>query len=66
MDNAAEHLGDALSKVVEAWQLDTTERNLRLIRELREKRGEEGASWSKEIEEALRAKYNEMSPQKPS
>ena len=40
MDGAIEHLGDALAKVVEGWQLSTTERNLRLIRETRAARGE--------------------------
>jgi hypothetical protein len=59
-DEAEEHLGDALAMVTEAWQLETTERNLRMIRELRESRGEPGAGWSKPLEEALRRKYAQM------
>src|SRR5262245_46709421 len=59
-DGAEENLGDALANVTEPWQLETTERNLRLIRELREGRGEQGASWSKRIEDALRAKHAAM------
>ncbi len=59
-DRADEHLGDALAMVTEAWQLETTERNLRLIRELRQKRGEDAAAWSKALEDALRTKYAEL------
>jgi tetratricopeptide (TPR) repeat protein len=59
-DDADEQLGNALAMVTEAWQLETTERNLRLIRELREARGETAAAWSKPLEDALRKRYAEM------
>lgn len=56
---------DKLAKTLESipptapWQLETTERNLRLIRELREKRGKE-AAWIKVLEDALREKRTEL------
>ena len=54
--NAAEDAAAALSPVVtEPWQPATTARNLRLIREAREARGEE-AAWIAEIEQALAEK----------
>ena len=49
---AAGALGDALAAVREVWEPETTARNLRLIREARERRHEDVA-WCKEIEEAL-------------
>ena len=48
--------------VDEPWQLDTTERNLRLIREMRTGRGED-AAWIGALEEALRAKRSELEAQ---
>jgi tetratricopeptide (TPR) repeat protein len=45
-------LGDALAAVREVWEPETTARNLRLIREAREGRGEM-MPWAKEIEENL-------------
>lgn len=45
-------LADALAHVRESWEPETTVRNLRLIREAREVRGE-GLSWSRAIEDAL-------------
>jgi tetratricopeptide (TPR) repeat protein len=45
-------LGDALAVVREVWEPETTVRNLRLIREARERRGEM-IPWAKEIEENL-------------
>jgi tetratricopeptide (TPR) repeat protein len=45
-------LGDALAAVREVWEPETTVRNLRLIREARERRGEM-IPWAKEIEESL-------------
>jgi len=59
-DGAEEHLGDDLAMVTEAWQLATTERNLRMIRELRQGRGEEAAAWSKGLEDALLKKHAQM------
>ena len=49
---AREALGDALAAVREPWEPETTARNLRLIREARERRGEK-ASWIHDIELAL-------------
>ena len=49
---AAGALSDALAAVREVWEPETTARNLRLIREARERRHED-AAWCKEIEEAL-------------
>lgn len=45
-------LSDALAVVREAWEPETTARNLRLIREARERRNE-SLDWYTEIEEAL-------------
>lgn len=45
-------LADALACAPESWQRETTARNLRLIREAREKRGEVVA-WARELEERL-------------
>jgi tetratricopeptide (TPR) repeat protein len=42
----------ALAKLREPWEAETTARNLRLIREARERRGE-GFAWALEIEQAL-------------
>ncbi|HET9209245.1 MAG TPA: TRAFs-binding domain-containing protein [Thermoanaerobaculia bacterium] len=49
---ASEALGDALATIREPFEPETTARNLRLIREARERRGE-AVSWVKEMEEAL-------------
>lgn len=51
-DRAASALSAALAGVREPWEPETTARNLRLIREAREARGEE-AAWIAEIEEEL-------------
>lgn len=45
-------LGDALAAVREVWEPETTARNLRLIREARERR-QEPLAWAKEIEDEL-------------
>lgn len=49
---AREQLGRALAAVRERWEPETTARNLRLIREAREARGE-GPEWALEVERAL-------------
>jgi MAP3K TRAFs-binding domain len=49
---ASDALGQALACIREPWEPKTTARNLRLIREARERRGE-GAPWAKSIEDAL-------------
>jgi tetratricopeptide (TPR) repeat protein len=46
-------LSDALAAARAGWELETTARNLRLIREARERR-EEGVPWMSEIENALK------------
>jgi len=53
-------LGDALASVREPWEPETTTRNLRLIREARERRGET-VPWVMEIEEALERKSGQSS-----
>lgn len=49
---ATDALSIALTTVREVWEPETTARNLRLIREARERRGE-GLSWATRIEDAL-------------
>ncbi|MET0514491.1 MAG: TRAFs-binding domain-containing protein [Nitrospiraceae bacterium] len=51
-DRAAEALGSTLAAVREPFEPETTARNLRLIREARERRGEMIA-WAKEVEHEL-------------
>lgn len=45
-------LSNTLASVRESWELETTARNLRLIREAREKRGEQ-PDWATQAEQAL-------------
>jgi len=49
---ASDALADALASIRAPWETEPTVRNLRLIREAREKRDEE-IEWMLEIEEAL-------------
>ncbi len=51
--------GDALASIRESWEPETTVRNLRLIREARERRQEE-VPWAREIEGELLRKAEEM------
>lgn len=51
-ERAMELAGAAIAAVREVWEPETTIRNLRLIREARERR-QEASDWIKEIEEAL-------------
>ena len=60
--DAMKGLGKTLATVTEPWQLETTERNLRLIRELRQARGED-AAWVAQFEDALKKKMMEMQRQ---
>jgi hypothetical protein len=48
-------LDDALATVRETWEPETTLRNLRLIREAREARGEVSGNWIGVVEDALQA-----------
>jgi tetratricopeptide (TPR) repeat protein len=50
--NAKEALEASLSLVRESWEPETTARNLRLIREARERR-QDAVAWAQPIEEAL-------------
>ena len=52
IDDANERLGDALMVARASWELETTARNLRLIREMRESRGED-AAWIGQLETTL-------------
>jgi hypothetical protein len=49
---ATEALGNALALSPKGWEAETTARNLRLIREARELRGE-ALPWAKTIEDEL-------------
>lgn len=51
-DGAVAALADALAAVRESWEPETTARNLRLIREARERR-QEVVAWAKGIEDEL-------------
>ncbi|HKP71542.1 MAG TPA: TRAFs-binding domain-containing protein, partial [Pyrinomonadaceae bacterium] len=51
-ERAVNALGDALVAVREVWEPESTARNLRLIREARERR-QETLSWANEIEDEL-------------
>ena len=55
-EGAMENLSHALAAVRESWEPETTLRNLRLIREARERRGEAVVSWIMEIESELKQK----------
>ncbi|WP_247237710.1 TRAFs-binding domain-containing protein [Telluribacter sp. SYSU D00476] len=50
---ASQYLSDALANIREPFEPETTARNLRLIRESRERRGEEVYSWMSKVEEEL-------------
>ncbi len=57
-EKAMKALSDALAAVREVWEPETTARNLRLIREARERRGE-NITWAKDIElELIRRSRN--------
>jgi len=51
-EKAMKALGDALATIREVWEPETTARNLRLIREVRERR-QEKVPWAGQIEEEL-------------
>jgi tetratricopeptide (TPR) repeat protein len=58
-DDAEEKLGEALSVARASWELETTARNLRLIRETREGRGEDTA-WIKRLEDTLKERAQRL------
>jgi hypothetical protein len=51
-EGAVNALGDSLAAVREVWEPETTLRNLRLIREVRERRGQ-AVPWAAEVEQEL-------------
>lgn len=51
-ERATKAFSDALAAIREVWEPETTARNLRLIREARERRGEK-ITWAEEIEKEL-------------
>jgi tetratricopeptide (TPR) repeat protein len=54
---ATDALADALANIREKWEPETTARNLRLIREARERR-HQTLSWANDIEDELNRKSN--------
>jgi tetratricopeptide (TPR) repeat protein len=62
-DDAADRLGDALAVARAGWELETTARNLSLIREMRAGRGE-NATWIEQIEDALKERAARFAPGK--
>jgi MAP3K TRAFs-binding domain len=62
-DDATDRLGDALAMARAAWELESTARNLSLIRKMRERRGEE-AAWIGQIEDALKQRADRLDGQK--
>ncbi len=52
-NRAGEAAAEALAAIREGWEAETTGRNLRLIREARERRHDEPLPWAKSIEDAL-------------
>jgi hypothetical protein len=58
-DDAEEKLGEALSVARASWELETTARNLSLIRDMREGRGED-MSWLKRLEDTLRERAQRL------
>lgn len=65
IDEAQDYCGAALAVVREAFEPETTARNLRLIREARTARGEDVA-WLVEIEENLRAAQTRLETPNPA
>ena len=57
--DAQERLGDALAVARAGWELETTARNLSLIREMREGRGED-AAWIKRLEDMLKERAGRL------
>ncbi len=58
-DDAEERLGDALMMAHAAWELESTARNLRLVREMREPRGDD-VDWIRRIEDTLIARAQRL------
>ncbi len=60
-DKAMKHLGSTLAAASETWKPETTARNLGMLREAAERRGED-VGWVRTIEDALLRKANPGSP----
>ncbi|HSD92309.1 MAG TPA: TRAFs-binding domain-containing protein [Methyloceanibacter sp.] len=60
-DDAHDRLSDALAVARAGWELETTARNLSLIREMREGRGE-NVAWIEQIEDALKERAGRFTP----
>jgi hypothetical protein len=52
-EEAMDSLSNAMDLIREPWEAQSTLRNLRLIREARERRQEAAVEWTKQIEQAL-------------
>lgn len=55
-EEAEEAVADAVTSIRESWEPVTTLRNLRLIREARERRNEVVPSWQLDVEQALESR----------
>jgi tetratricopeptide (TPR) repeat protein len=60
-DDADDQLAEALAVARASWEVDSTARNLRLVREVRTARGED-AAWIKTLEDALAEASRRLSP----
>jgi hypothetical protein len=60
-DSASENLSEAVSRARAVWEVESTKRNLGLIRKVREARGEE-AGWIKTIEDDLQRAADRFKP----
>jgi hypothetical protein len=58
-DDANDRLGDALAVARASWELETTARNLGLIRGMREGRGED-AAWIKRLQDTLKQRASRL------
>lgn len=61
--DAENQLSEALALARASWEVDTTTRNLRLVREMRTARGED-AAWIKLLEDALAQESGRLAPPK--
>jgi tetratricopeptide (TPR) repeat protein len=63
--DAENQLAEALALAHASWEVDSTTRNLRLVRETRTARGED-AAWIKPLEDALAQASQRLAPPKPA
>lgn len=61
-EDAEDQLGEALALARAGWNLETTARNLRLIGQMREDRGED-ASWIEQIAQSLETAASRLTPE---